>query len=96
MPNICFSYSADVPPGTGIRDAARPVPPGVRQMPYSSCFSYPTGPCFSYPADVPRRMPVMPCFSYSVDASLGVRNRDAAQPPLPGLRRMPGGTCFSY
>lgn len=71
------------------------------------CFSYPPGlpdsqnlsaarpaladlrrmpvPCFSYP-----RM----CFSYPDDVPLG--NRDAAQPPLPGLRRMPGGVCFRY
>jgi hypothetical protein len=107
MPNACFSYSADVPPGPGTRDAVQPDPPGLRRMPYGSgCFRYeadvppglrrmPDSACFSYPADVPRRMPVAPCFSYSVDASLGVRNRDAAQPPLPGLRRMPAA-CFSY
>ena len=94
MPNPCFSYSADVPPSTSIRNATQPALPGPAGIGYP-CFSYPTGPCFSYPADVPRRMPVLPCFSYSVDASLGVRNRDAAQPPLPGLRRMPAA-CFSY
>ena len=36
------------------------------------------------------------CFSYPPDALLGVRNPDAAQPPVPGLRRMTGGTCFRY
>ena len=93
MPNICFSYQADVPAGIRNRGAAQPAPPGLAGLGYP-CFSYPSGPCFSYPADVPRSMP-LPCFSCSVDASLGVRNRDAAQPPLPGLRRMPG-ICFSY
>ena len=43
--------------------------------------------CFSYPHM---------CFSYPSDGLLGVRNRDAAQAPLPGLRRMPSGTCFRY
>ena len=40
MPNICFSYQADVPSGIRNRSAARPGPPGLRQMP-STCFSYP-------------------------------------------------------
>jgi len=75
----------------------------------NTCFSYPPGlpdsqnlsaarpaladlrrmpvPCFSYPNI---------CFSYPPDAPLGVRNPDAAQLPLPGLRRMPGGACFRY
>jgi hypothetical protein len=66
-------------------------------------------PCFSYPADLPpgagKRDPQIgyPCFSYSklcfsypADAPLGVRSPDAAQPPLPGLRRMTYGTCFRY
>ena len=43
-------------------------------------------PCFSYSKL---------CFSYPSDASLRVRDRDAAQPPLPGLRRMPQ-MCFRY
>ncbi len=83
MPSICFSYPADVPPGTRNRNAAQAALRDLRKMPY---------PCFSYPADVPRSMPYA-CFSYSVDAPLGVRNRDAAQPS--GLRRMPA-TCFKY
>ena len=59
MPNACFSYSADVPPGTGTRDTVQPDPPGLRRMPESSG-------CFRYEADVPpglRRMPAT-CFSY--------------------------------
>ena len=91
--STCFSYPGHVPPSTGNRNATQPALPGLAGMGYP-CFSYPSGPCFSYPADVPRSMP-LPCFSYSVDASLGVRNRDAAQPPLPGLRSMPAA-CFSY
>jgi hypothetical protein len=66
--------------------------------------------CFSYPPGLPdsqnlsaarpalaglRRMP-LPCFSYPPDALLGVRNPDVPQPPVPGLRRMTGGTCFRY
>jgi hypothetical protein len=27
MPNMCFSCPADVPPGTGTRDAVQPDPP---------------------------------------------------------------------
>jgi hypothetical protein len=53
MPNICFSYQPDLPPGIETRNVA---PPALRRMP--------AGPCFSYPADVPRSMPVS-CFSYS-------------------------------
>ena len=76
-------------------------------MPHA-CFSYPadvptsSGPrqmgylaCFSYPADL-RRMTVSHCFSYSAGAPLGVGNRDAALPVLPGLRSMVFGTCFKY
>jgi hypothetical protein len=71
MPATCFSYPADVPPGTGNRNAAQPNLRDPRRMPY---------PCFSYPADVPlgvrngdaaqptlpglRRMPGGTCFSY--------------------------------
>ena len=90
MPATCFSYQADVPPGIGNRNAAQPALPGLGGIGYP-CFSYPSGPCFSYPADVPRRMPFS-CFSYSVDAPLGVRNRNT----MPGLRRMPVLPCFSY
>ena len=62
-----------------------PSSPGdLRRMPY---------PCFSYPVEVPRRMPAACCFGYPVDAALGVRNRDDAQP---GLRRMPISSCFRY
>ena len=76
----CFSYPADVPPGTGTRDAAQSAQCGYLN-------------CFSYPADVPP----------------GTGTRDAARPSPacstasaiqadvpPGLRRMPGGTCFRY
>jgi len=57
MPQMCFSYPADLPPGTGARDV---VPPAPRKMPFGSCFSY--------TAEVPRSMPIGTCFSYSVDA----------------------------
>jgi hypothetical protein len=66
------------------------VPPDSQNL--SAMRSAPAGlrrmplPCFSYPAM---------CFGYPPDA-LGVRNPDAAQPPVPGLRRMTGGTCFRY
>jgi hypothetical protein len=35
------------------------------------------------------------CFSYPPDLP-DSQNLSAAQPPVPGLRRMPGGTCFRY
>jgi hypothetical protein len=35
------------------------------------------------------------CFSYPADSPLIGLNRGAAQPDLPGLRRIPA-TCFSY
>ena len=35
----CFSYPADVPPGTRNRGAAQRAVPGLRRMP-STCFSY--------------------------------------------------------
>jgi len=97
MPEICFSYPSDVPPGARIRSAAPSAPPGLRRMPTSICFSYPVVSwCFSPdPGDEPRRMP-MTCYSYSADTPLGVTNRDAAPADLPGLRRMPTTTCFRY
>jgi hypothetical protein len=79
MPNIRFSYSADVPPSGRNRAAAQAALRDLRRMPHS-CLTYPVFACFSYPADVPpdtrkrdtappavpglRRMPVSPCFSY--------------------------------
>jgi hypothetical protein len=70
----CFSYPADVPPGTSDRATAQSaqsgylhcfsypadVPPGLRRMPASSS-------CFKYPGDVPpgsRRMTGGTCFRY--------------------------------
>ena len=72
----------------------------------SMCFSYPAGinsreprrmpaMCFTYTAEAPRSMPFS-CFSYSADVPLVTGNRGAAQQAPPGLRRMPGGTCFRY
>ena len=71
----CFSYPADVPPGTGTRNAAQSAQSG-----WLHCFSYPAdvppGPrrmhtgstCFKYPGDVPpgpRQMTVSSsCFRY--------------------------------
>ncbi len=60
----CFSYPADVPPGTGTRDAAQSAQSGWLH-------------CFSYPADVPpglRRMPASSsCFKYQGDVLPGPR-----------------------
>ena len=77
MPQMCFSYSADLPLSPRNRHAAQAALRDVRRMPYP-CFSYPIM-CFSYPSDVPlgtrngdvappplpglRRMPGS-CFSY--------------------------------
>jgi hypothetical protein len=114
MPNICFSYPSDVPPGSQNRSAAQPVPVGLRRMPYS-CFRYPL-PCFSYPDNVlagirnrdaaeptsrdPRTMPST-CFRYEADTPRQMPHAcfgysPGAKPILPGLRRMPIGTCFRY
>ena len=61
----CFSYPAEVPPGTGTRNAAQSAQSGWLH-------------CFSYPADVPpdigNRSVVRPvrdsklCFSYQANA----------------------------
>ncbi len=48
MPQICFSYSPDVPPGIRDRDAAQRAARNLRRMPMPG---NPSG-CFSYPADV--------------------------------------------
>ena len=61
----CFSYPADVPPGTGTRDAAQSAQCGWLN-------------CFSYPADVPpgpRQMSTVSssCFSYQGDVPPGPR-----------------------
>lgn len=78
----CFSYPADMPPGTSTRAAVQPAQSGLLS-------------CFSYPADVPPvsgdRAAVQPaqcgylhCFSYPGDVP-------------PGPRRMPAGSaCFRY
>jgi hypothetical protein len=111
MPSACFSYSADVPPDTGTRNAVQPDPPDLRRMPTTTS-------CFRYEADVPLgagnrgAAPSAPpgpllmplpcfsypyiCFSYPSDVPPGTRNRNAAQQDRLGLRRMPGGTCFRY
>lgn len=76
MPYTCFSFPAEMPPGTGNRDAARAALGDVRRMPFP-CFSYPLM-CFSYPPetlignggaaqpepDGLRRMPNVVCFRY--------------------------------
>ena len=102
MPWSCFSYPADVPPGTGKFNAARSAPPGLHRMPATYCFSYPGDlhPCFSYTTDASavsglRRTGLLHCFSYPADAPLGGADRYAAQPALPGLRKMPN-ICFRY
>lgn len=50
MPYICFSFPADVPPGTRNRNAAQAASRDLRKMPLP-CLSYPFL-CFSYPSDV--------------------------------------------
>ena len=54
--------------------------------------------CFSYLANVSPSGPGTntACFSYSADAPSSSGNRGAAQPAMPGLRRMPATYCFSY
>ena len=66
MPQMCFSYSADVPLSVTSRGAAQWAPRGPGRMP-----GYP---CFAYPSDIPlgagTRDAVQPppesklCFSY--------------------------------
>lgn len=51
MPYTCFSFPADVPPGSGTSEAARSGLGDQRRMPWS-CYSYPAM-CFSYPDDMP-------------------------------------------
>jgi hypothetical protein len=49
MPWSCFSYSPDVPLGTGNRSAAQSAPRDLPSMPGGHPFiSYPGGTCFSY------------------------------------------------
>ena len=91
MPFSCFSDPSEVP-----------APSSPRRMTTTHCLGYLAdlnrmtySACFSYPADL-RRMTVSHCFSYSAGAPLGVGNRDAALPVLPGLRSMVFGTCFRY
>lgn len=36
------------------------------------------------------------CHSYPHDAPSGGGNRGAVQSAMPGVRRMPAGTCFGY
>ena len=36
----CFSYTADVPPRPARRDAAEPLPSGLRSMTFGTCFRY--------------------------------------------------------
>ena len=43
MPHTCFSFPAEMPPGTGNRDAARAALGDVRRTLF---------PCFSYPMHV--------------------------------------------
>jgi hypothetical protein len=82
----CFSYPADVPPGTSNRDAVQSAQSGWLN-------------CFSYPADVPpgpRRMHTgSTCFKDPADVPLGNRNRGGAQPTSPEVRSMPF-PCFRY
>ena len=80
MPWTCFSYPADVPPGTRNPNA---VQPELRGMPNTLCFSY--------PGHTPRSMPAGCCFSYSAEVPLG----DGAQPDLGDPLTMPI-MCFRY
>jgi len=80
MPNICFSYPAEVPPGITVGGAAQPGLRDPRRMPAM---------CFSYQADVPRSMPLS-CFSYPAAAPPGIRSRSAARPGPGGFPGPPG------
>ena len=78
MPNMCYSYPADIPPDSANRDAGRAARRGIREMPFP-CYSYPNS-CFGYPPAVPPgggnrgdappartgpvQMPVNLCFRY--------------------------------
>jgi hypothetical protein len=81
MPESCFSYSSDMPLGTGTRDDLPRAPRGGGDM----------GACFSYPAGAPlgnlRRMPSGPCFSYPADMP---------PPRLRRMPRDNPSPCFSY
>lgn len=55
MPFTCYSYPADVPPGSGNDEAMQAVRRGLRKMPYP-CYSYPNM-CFSYPDVAPWAAP---------------------------------------
>lgn len=74
MPNICFSYSSDVPQGTRNRGAAPSAIRDIQRMQHLT-------PCFSYSSEVPlgirhrgaeprdlrdiqRMQTLTPCFSY--------------------------------
>jgi hypothetical protein len=100
MPYTCFSYQGDVPLSFRNRGAAQRAPRDLGAIPGYPCFAYPgpgignQGAAQSAPPG-PRLMP-LPCFSYPSDVPPGTRDRNAAQPVLPGLRRMPGSTCFRY
>jgi len=67
MPNICFSYSADLPLGARNR--------GITQQTLRDskiCFSY-------YSGDIPHDTRL--CFSYPAGPSPDARNRNITQPP---------------
>lgn len=79
-------------------------------MPATHCFSYPvdasldaTGPAGARGPLPGRRAMPMTCYSYPItcvrcpeDAPPGAGNRDAVQPSISYLRRMPAATCFRY
>jgi len=84
MPYPCFSYPADVPPGTRTRAAVQSAQCGLLS-------------CFSYPAEVPpgtrtraaaqsAQCGYLHCFSYPADT---------VQPTAPELHTMPH-SCFRY
>jgi hypothetical protein len=39
-PNMCFGYPDDAPWGTPSHDAVSPALPGLRGMPFGTCFRY--------------------------------------------------------
>ena len=84
----CFSYPADVPPGTGTRNAAQSVQCGYLA-------------CFSYPAEVSPGTRIrnaaqsaqygwLNCFSYPTDVPPDIGNRSVVRPVRDSK------LCFSY
>ena len=109
--STCFSNPADLPPGTGNRDAVQSVQCGLLH-----CFSYPAdvppGPrrmhtgttCFGYPGDVPPGragcIRLAHCFRYPADRARRDHPAGINLTSSTRSREMPAQSglldCFSY